>query len=220
MMTTVVTGANRGIGLALARHYRQAGYRVIGIVRNTSAELDDAAAKVIDGVELTDACDLAAVAAALREERIAQLLNVAGIMEWEAFETLDPRAIRRQFEVNALAPLALTRALSDQLSDGSRVIFLTSRLGSMADNTSGQGYGYRMSKAALNMAAKTLSIDLAPRGIAVALLHPGSVKTSLNQLGGEIEVDEAVRGLTARIAALTMATTGQYSHQNGTPLPW
>jgi len=216
----VMTGANRGIGLALALHYAARGARLHALVRRSSAELAAVAASVVPDVEMRDPDSIARACDRLDVARIDLLLNIAGIMHWEELDGLDPDTVRLQFEVNALGPLLLTAALSEQLGPGSKVIFWTSRLGSMTDNRSGKGYGYRMSKAALNMAARTLAIDLEPRGIVVALLHPGSVKTSLNRLGGEIEVAEAVAGLTARIDELSIADTGTYRHQNGEPLPW
>lgn len=186
----VTTGSNRGIGLALAQHYAKSGYTVTGICRTVSSELTQVADRVINNVDLTQASDLTKVVSRLENHPIDLLLNVAGMMHWEHLDELDASVIRQQIDVNAIAPLLLTTALIDHLTPQAKVIFLTSRLGSLNDNTSGNGYGYRMSKAAVNMAAKTLAIDLAPKGIAVGILHPGSVKTSLNQLGGEIKVME------------------------------
>ncbi|MDJ0675069.1 MAG: SDR family oxidoreductase [Calothrix sp. MO_167.B42] len=216
----VITGSNRGIGLALAKHYAQAGCDVTGICRQTSVELTEVANYVIDGIDLADDSGIAKIILKLQQRSIDLLLNVAGIMHWESLDEVDVELIRHQIEVNAIAPLRLTVALFDQLSQGAKVVFLTSRAGSIADNGMGHGYGYRMSKAALNMAAKTLAIDLMPKGIAIGILHPGSVKTPLNKLGGEIEVEEAVEGLTARIAELTLQNSGSFLHQNGTALPW
>lgn len=216
----VITGSNRGIGLALAQHYAKSGYAVTGICRQSSPELNQAAARVIEGVDLIQETDIAQIASSLKNHPIDLLLNVAGIMHWETLDELDAQVIRRQMEVNAIAPLLLTASLIDHLTPNAKVIFLTSRLGSLTDNISGKGYGYRMSKAALNMAAKTLTVDLAPRGVAVGIFHPGSVKTSLNQLGGEIEVSEAVNGLTRQIEQLSPETSGIFRHQNGTALAW
>lgn len=216
----VITGSNRGIGLALAQHYASSGHTVTGICRSASPALHQVADRVIAGIDLTRPEDLTRVASNLVDHPVDLLLNVAGVMHWEALGKVDAQVIRQQLEINAIAPLLLTTALLDRLTPGAKVVFLTSRLGSLTDNTSGSGYGYRMSKAALNMAAKTLAIDLAPREIAVGILHPGSVKTSLNQLGGEIEVSEAVAGLTQRIDALTLESSGRFQHQNGAALAW
>ena len=131
-------------------------------------------------------------------------------------DDLDPEGIRRQFEVNALAPLLLTRVLMNQMAPGSRLALMTSRMGSIDDNTSGGSYGYRMSKVALNIAGKSLAVDLKARGIAVAILHPGLVRTRMIQFNPSgISPAQSVRGLLARIDALTLETTGTFWHANG-----
>lgn len=218
--TIAITGANRGIGYALAEHYAKAGDRVIAIVRTPSDELNKIGARTIATHDVDDPELPQRVAEALDGKPLDALLNVAGIMHWEELAQVNRDILLRQFQVNALAPLMLSAGLTDTMRDGSKIAILTSRLGSLADNTSGSGYGYRMSKAAVNMAARSLAIDLKPLGIAVGLIHPGSVKTSLNQLGGEIEVHDAVRGIVQRVDELTLETTGSYRHQNGTDLPW
>ena len=128
--------------------------------------------------------------------------------------------MRAQLELNAIAPLFLTRALAPRLHAGAKVALITSRMGSIGDNGSGRYYGYRMSKAALNAAGVSLAHDLEPRGIAVVMLHPGSVRTGMTGGHGEIEADVAVRGLLQRIDELTLETTGRFLHQNGEVLPW
>jgi NAD(P)-dependent dehydrogenase (short-subunit alcohol dehydrogenase family) len=132
----------------------------------------------------------------------------------------DLDAVRAQFELNAIAPLFLTRALASRLHPGSKVALITSRMGSIGDNTSGRYYGYRMSKAALNAAGVSLAHDLKPRGVAVVILHPGSVRTEMTRGQGMIEPDESVRGLLQRIDELELETTGRFLHQNGEILPW
>ncbi|MCT4363988.1 MAG: SDR family NAD(P)-dependent oxidoreductase, partial [Synechococcaceae cyanobacterium MAG-AL1] len=134
---------------------------------------------------------------------------------------LDAGSLRRQFEVNAIAPLELTSALLGQLHPGAKVILMTSRMGSIDDNTSGGSYGYRMSKVALCMAGKSMAIDLKPRGIAVALLHPGLVSTRMTGFSEQgITAEQAVTGLLARIDALSLETSGSFWHANGQLLPW
>jgi NAD(P)-dependent dehydrogenase (short-subunit alcohol dehydrogenase family) len=148
------------------------------------------------------------------------ILN-AGLLENNRLDTLDAESVRRQFEVNALAPLRLSQALLPNLPPGSKLVLMTSRMGSIDDNTSGGSYGYRMSKVALNMAGRSLAIDLKPRGIAVAILHPGLVRTRMINFNPQgISTEQAVQGLLARIDALTLETSGTFWHANGELLPW
>ena len=221
MPFSVVTGANRGIGLALTALLREKGHSVLAACRNSSPELDALGAQIASGVDVSDDEGIARLRAAVGERTIDLLINNAGILVWgDSLGSLDVEGIRRQFEVNALAPLRVTLALRSSLRKGSKVAFITSRMGSIADNSSGGAYGYRMSKAALNMAGKSLAEDLKGEGIAVAILHPGMVKTDMIRGHGQVEPADAAAGLLARIEALTVATTGGFWHQNGESLPW
>ncbi len=149
------------------------------------------------------------------------MINNAGIVERISLEQLDFDSIRRQFEVNALGPLRLTHALLPHLHRGSKIILMTSRMASIDDNTSGGSYGYRMSKVALSMAGKSLSIDLKPQGIAVAILHPGLVQTRMTAFTDSgITPAQSVTGLLARIDQLNLDHTGTFWHANGQILPW
>jgi NAD(P)-dependent dehydrogenase (short-subunit alcohol dehydrogenase family) len=152
-------------------------------------------------------------------QRIDVLVNNAGILSEESLDDLDVERIRRQFEVNALGPLRVTQALLGNLGRGAKVAIITSRMGSVADNGSGGYYGYRMSKAAVNMAGMSLARDLRDRGITVLLLHPGMVATGMTGSRG-IPVAESAAGLIARIDSLGIADTGTFHHANGEPLPW
>jgi len=220
MATTLITGANRGIGLALARQFTARGDQVIGVCRQSSDALKATGARVEAGIDVTDEAALAALADKLRDVRLDILVLNAGILESDAFSTLAIDAFRRQIEVNALGPLLVVHALRDRLADGGKVALITSRMGSMADNTSGGYYGYRASKAALNAIGKSLSVDLAPRGISVVLLHPGYVATEMVGGSGDVTPEQAATQLIARIDALVPANTGAFQHANGTLLPW
>ncbi|MFQ3790340.1 SDR family oxidoreductase [Halomonas sp. A29] len=216
----LITGANRGIGLALARHYHGEGWQVIGVCRAASAELNEVATQMIEGIDVARPEDVARLAEAMRGQRLDLLINNAGLLHDESLGSLDFDTIREQMEVNAYGPLRVTEALLDNLGAGSKVANVTSRMGSIADNDSGGRYGYRASKAALNAFGKSLAIDLKPRGIAVAQLHPGYVQTRMVNFGGLIPPEEAASGIAERIEALTLETSGGFWHSSGEPLPW
>lgn len=221
MATVIVTGANRGIGLELARQMHARGDHVIAAVRKTSAELSDLDIEIHEGVDVTDDESVARLAAALEGRDIDLLINNAGILlTRESIEDLNWDGIRQQFEVNTLGPLRVTRALLPNLKDGGKIAIISSRVGSIADNTSGGRYGYRISKTAVNMAGVCMAHDLRTRGIAVVLLHPGYVRTGLTGMNGEIDPDESARGLIARIDETTMERSGTFWHANGAELPW
>ena len=219
MKSCLVTGASRGIGLELCRQLRQGGYRVVAVCRQASAELRALGCTVIEGIELTDAASVARLAAGLAGERIDVLVNNAGILARDSLTELDFDAMRRQFEVNALAPMRITHALLPNLGRGSKVVIITSRMGSIADNGSGGYYGYRMSKAAVNIAGVSLARDLRDRDIAVLLLHPGMVATEMTGHQG-VPAAEAARNLMARIESMGLEQSGSFHHANGEPLPW
>ena len=216
-----MTGANRGIGLAYCQQLHLRGDRVIAVCRQSSDELDDLGVQVESGIELTSPDSLAALVNGLAGQKLDTVILNAGILESMGLSDLDPEAIRRQFEVNALAPLLLARALTPLMPEGSKLVLMTSRMGSIEDNSSGGSYGYRMSKVALNIAGKSLAVDLRSRGIAVAILHPGLVKTRMVQFNPNgISPEDSVRGLMARIDELTLNNSGSFLHANGSVLPW
>ena len=221
MATVLITGANRGIGLSYCRQLQERGDKVIAVCRTPSPELEALGVRIEAGVDVTDEAAIADLVKRLDGLPIDVLIHNAGILEYTSLEDLDAGSLRRQFEVNALGPLQLTRALLGNLHPGSKLILMTSRMGSIDDNSSGGSYGYRMSKVALCMAGKSLAIDLRPRGIAVALLHPGLVSTRMINFNPQgISPDESVRGLLARIDALSLENSGSFWHANGEVLPW
>ena len=221
MTTYLVTGANRGIGLAYCRQLQARGDAVIAVCRTVSPELESLGVRIEAGIELSEESSIAELVRRLAGCPLDGVILNAGILHSMGLDDLDPEAIRRQFEVNALAPLLLARALVPQMPRGSKLVLMTSRMGSIDDNTSGGSYGYRMSKVALNIAGKSLAIDLRPRGIAVAILHPGLARTGMIRFNPNgIDPADAVQGLLARIEALTLETSGGFWHANGQVLPW
>jgi NAD(P)-dependent dehydrogenase (short-subunit alcohol dehydrogenase family) len=219
MATVLITGANRGIGLEIASQYEARGDEVIAVCRRASEALDTMGVEFIDGVDVTSDESVAQMASALSGRRIDRLVNNAGILERDGLGDLDFDSIERQFRVNAIGPLRVTAALRPVLTDGARVFIITSRMGSIEDNSSGGYYGYRMSKAAVNIAAKSLSVDLKESGIGVFLLHPGYVATDMT--GGQgIPAEQAAAGLIERMDTLQLEQTGTFWHQEGYALPW
>jgi NAD(P)-dependent dehydrogenase (short-subunit alcohol dehydrogenase family) len=219
MTTILITGANRGIGLEMTRQYAERGDEVIAICRSSSAGLDRLGVQVIDGVDVTSDDSVARLVSVVKGKRIDRLVNNAGILEQTSLDHLDFDSMERQFRVNSIAPLRLTAALRDNLAEGSKVFIITSRMGSIDDNDSGGSYGYRMSKAAVNMTGKSLSVDLKDAGIAVFLLHPGWVSTDMTE-GTGIPVEESAAGLVERMDSLDISQTGSFWHQEGYQLPW
>jgi len=219
MNKVLVTGANRGIGLELCRQFLERGDEVTAVCRQTGPGLEQLGVRVVDGIEVSRDSSASQVAAAMQGQRVDCLVNNAGILRSDSLETLDFHALERQFLVNALGPLRITRALLPNLGPGSRVAIITSRMGSIGDNTSGGYYGYRMSKAAVNMAGMSLSVDLRERGIAVALLHPGMVATDMTD-GNGVSVEHAAKGLIERIEGLSIDNSGSFWHAEGQQLPW
>ena len=219
MKKILITGANRGIGLELSRQLADRGDEVIAVCRTSSKQLNDLDLRVIEGIDVSDDDSLKDLRARTGDGGLDWLINNAGILSVESLDSLDFEAMERQFRVNALGPLRVTRALLPVLGEGSKVGIITSRMGSIEDNTSGGYYGYRMSKAAVNMAGMSLARDLSERRIAVALLHPGMVATDMTG-GRGIQPSQSASGLIARMDALDMTGTGSFWHAEGERLPW
>lgn len=219
MATYLVTGANRGIGLEYCRQLKERGDTVIAVCRSEEDELKNLGVQIEPNIDITLDASVNDLVNRLQGLHLDVLINNAGIIERVSLDNLDFDSIRRQFEINALGTLRVTGALLPNLKNGSKIIIMTSRMGSIEDNTSGGSYGYRMSKVAVSMAGKSLSIDLKPKGIAVAILHPGLVQTRMTGFSG-ITTSESVQGLIKRIDELNLNNTGTFWHSNGEILPW
>lgn len=221
MVTYLITGASRGIGYEYCHQLQERGDTVIAVCRTASEELQALGVQVEADIDITSDASVADLRHRLKGTAIDVLINNAGILQRVTLENLNFDSIREQFEVNALGALRVTHALLPNLKTGSKLVLMTSRMGSIGDNTSGGSYGYRMSKVALSMAGKSLAHDLKERGIAVAILHPGLVQTHMtNFTPGGITPQESVKGLLARIDELTLENTGTFWHSNGDILPW
>lgn len=218
--TILITGANRGIGLSLAQQLREQGASVIAVCRSSSDALGALDVEVIDSIDVSDQRDVNALAEKLAGRHIDWVINNAGILVQDSLEALDVEGIERQFRVNTLAPLMVSAALLDNLSAGGKLFVITSRMGSIADNTSGGYYGYRISKAGVNMAFKSLSVDLADRGIGAFMLHPGFVSTDMVNNQGEVSAAVSASGLIERMRELKVEDSGTFRHAQGQDLVW
>ena len=221
LSTYLITGANRGIGLEFVRQLKDRGEDVIATCRSSSSELNSLSVRVETGVDITSGDSVIKLKQNLNDKKIDVLIQNAGIAEFNSLSNLDPQSIAHQFEVNALSPLCFIQSMISHLSKPAKIALISSRMASIEDNSSGGSYGYRMSKAALCMAGKSLSVDLKSKNIAVAILHPGLVSTRMTGFTANgIKPKESVKGLVQRIDQLTLDNTGTFWHANGDILPW
>jgi len=220
LKNVIITGANRGIGLELCRTFADLGFSVYALCRQSSAALDALSVTVIENIDVATESGLAHMQAQLTGVVIDILINNAGILRATSLADLRSDVILEQFKVNALAPLQVVDTLKEQLPSGAKIALISSRMGSIADNTSGGSYGYRMSKSALNAAGVSLSHDLAAQQISVAIYHPGWVQTDMVNHSGDICAAESAQKLCRLILAQNMAQSGTFTHSNGQSLPW
>lgn len=231
MKTILITGANRGLGLEFARQFLARGDKVIACCRapNEAVELQ---ALNNDGLEILplDVSNEEAIqslpgrlSGILKESKIAIFINNAGIYgQTQSLDEVDPEEWLQVLRINTIAPLLLTRALlplMDRQLPG-KLMFLSSKMGSIADNGGGSTYIYRTSKTALNQVVKSLSIDLAAQGLLTAALHPGWVRTDMGGPNGLIDANESVAGMMRVIDALDATTSGHFFNFDGAEIPW
>ena len=218
----VITGTNRGIGLELTKRFLANGDAVTALCREPSDELKKTDATIISEADVSDFSSLQKAASKV-EGKVDILINNAGIMKDEKLENFGDQAFKSmqdQFRVNTLGPLKTFTAMRDKFNAGAKVAMITSRMGSIADNTSGGRYGYRMSKTALNMAAASLAHDLRNQEVSVGIYHPGFVKTDMTGNNGNLTPAQAAENLFHRIQELNLERSGRFFHSNGEELPW
>lgn len=221
-----MVGADKGIGQAIARQLHARGDEVLAACLFDGAALSADGIAVEPGIDVTSDEAVGALAQRLTAAgtKLSAVYHVAGVMWLDELGSIDYDSLRRQIEINTLGPLRIIEAVRDLLEPGAKVGIVTSRVGSLSDNTSGGMYSYRISKAAANMVGLNLHHDLSKSGVSVLLLHPGMVATDLTKdFPGDhdyITPEQAAAGLIANIDALTPENSGRFQHSNGTFLDW
>jgi NAD(P)-dependent dehydrogenase (short-subunit alcohol dehydrogenase family) len=222
MPTILITGANRGLGLEFARQYAAEGWRVLAAVRDpTKGRAASEAGAEVYVCDVADFASVSRLASTLQGVAIDVLLNNAGIYgDKQDFGGVDADEFLRVVRVDALAPLKLAEAFANHLTGRKVIAAVSSKMGSIADNSSGGSYAYRASKAALNMVIKTLANDLAPRGVVTVALSPGWVRTDMGGPSAPLDAATAVIGLRQVIATVDHTRSGRFYHWDGTEIPW
>lgn len=217
MPTILITGANRGIGLEFARQYAADGWQVIAAARqpDKAEELKQLGVET-EQLDAADGASINALADRLKGRAIDVLIANAGVLP----RGVDPAEWAKAFATNCIGPTLLAKALKAHMAAGGKMIAITSKMGSIADNESGGAIAYRSSKAALNAAWRSLSIDWRGDDLALAMLHPGWVQTDMGGAGAAIDPTTSVSGMRATIAALTPERTGSFLNYDGQELPW
>jgi len=229
--TTLITGANRGIGLELVRQHLQEGWQVFATCRTpeSASELNALAAQhpencTVLALDIADENTYAPCDTALGDFSIDLLWNNAGVYgpRDAALGELPEAEWLETLRVNVIAPIRFTQFIGKRVanSSGKAIAFLSSKMGSLAENSSGGAHIYRSSKAGLNAAARSLALELQPHGIRTAILHPGWVRTDMGGPNGQIDAPEAVTGLRHIIADLKMADSGAFYAYDGRQIPW
>ncbi len=224
MPSVLVTGAGRGLGLEFARQYAADGWKVIATVRDAAAarELRGLAGEIrTEALDMRDHSALAALARRI-EGPLDLLIANAGISGPDRLTTAaDAAGWLEVFDVNVVAPTLLAQTLAPKVvAARGRLVAITSQMGSIADNRSGGWTAYRAAKAALNAAWRSLAVEMSADPIAIALLHPGWVKTDMGGAGATLEIPDSVAALRRVIDGLGPGDKGLFLNYRGEPLPW
>lgn len=224
----LITGANRGIGLEFTRQYAEDGWDVLACCRHSQhasalQQLAKAHANIqVLDLDVADFTKIDALALQLKNQKIDVLINNAGIYPDSGLDDLDANSCLEAFKINSLAPLKMATAFTPHIANSQlkKLATLSSKMGSLDDNTSGGSYLYRSTKAAVNMMMKCLSIDLKPLGIAVVTLHPGWVITDMGGANALIDTKTSVTGMRKVIENLSLNTSGQFIAYDGKAIHW
>ena len=229
--TYFITGCNRGLGLEFVQQLLARGQRVIATCRDIATATDLTALTLkhsgqlsLVEMDVSDEASMREAVALLNDEAIDVFINNAGVYgpRDANFGNVDGPAMAEVLYTNAVAPVLLTQLLIDNVRKGSgkKLVYVSSKMGSIADNGRGGSYIYRSSKTALNSVVKSLALDLAPEGIATATLHPGWVRTDMGGPNGLIDAPESVSGMLNVIGGLSVANTGQFFNYDGSTIAW
>ena len=223
--SVLITGANRGIGLALAEKFKAAGFDVIGTARSPQKADDLKALDVrVEQLDVTDPASVSALAQRLDGLPLDYVINNAGIKGHDSGDLaeLDIEKLDMTLDVNTLGPLRVIQALVPNVRASKHKVFanISSMMGSMEMNTWGCCLGYRASKSALNSFTKTLAVDYADTGLVFVTMHPGYVQTDMNDGQGNITTAQSAEGLFNVISELTVDDNGKYYDWKGKELPW
>ncbi len=224
MSQVVIVGADRGIAAGLVREYRARGQTVTAVCQHDGAAWAAEDVRVIAHVDVTSDAAVQRMAAQIDDASIDVLIHVAGVGATDRWGSFDFDTMLSHYDLNALGPLRVANALYDKLADGGKIGIVTSRMGSIGDNGSGRMYSYRMSKAAANMLGVNLYHQFKPKNVAVMLLHPGTVATTMTEGARNWDTfttpAESAAGLARQMDSLGPATPPEFRHQDGTLLPW
>lgn len=220
-MKCLITGANRGIGLALTQQLSAKGFEIIACVRNSSEELEQIpAVQILKGLEAEDLSLVSRFFDSNKFPKLDWIILNAGIFLETPLENIDIDLVEKQIRVNAISPILMASKLLPYMKEGTKLGLISSLMGSVADNGSGGYYGYRMSKSALNIAGKSLSVDLKNKGVIVSILHPGYVKTQMTDFMGNVPPESSAAGLIRVMESSTLSSSGNFYHYRGNILPW
>ena len=230
MATILVTGANRGLGIEFVEQYLNDGNEVIATYRNENSSMDlikmgnERSNLKLLQLDVSSNKSLNSFAENLGDSPIDIFINNAGVYgpRNSSFGNVDEENWIPAIKINAIAPILLTQLIIKNIRSGAdkKLIFVTSKMGSIDDNKGGGAYVYRSSKTALNAVVKSLSVDLENEGIVVALIHPGWVKTDMGGPNALIDKDTSVRGMTEVISNLDISSTGNFYNYDGSIIPW
>lgn len=224
----IITGANRGLGLEFCKQYLEEGFKVYACCRSPESAKELLNLKQTSGDQLetiplnvTNSVQISNLKNTLQDEAIDLLINNAGVYGPRvAFGEVSEQDWMDVFQINTVAPLLLVQALVDLMASAGKILLMSSKMGSVEDNTSGGSYIYRSTKAALNAVGKSLAHDLADKGIGVAVCHPGWVQTDMGGASGLINTETSIKGLRKVMDRLTLENSGQFFNYDGANIPW